>query len=180
MFQDWQRTLTQSSVTVRKGPRQRMDVRFCEAGTTCREAYVRTAGFWQLRFYALLPARVRRIFFLDKRLTWRSANLTLPDYGRVARDSGVMSALILMSICCGPSRKDFSSGFSPRCDTKFIIYNSTGVSGISVSCATQKLGQGSCGDFFKPVFMMKTTQNVLRSNPAICWQLISAVPSLWR
>src|ERR1700694_1035524 len=28
-------------------------------------------------------------------------------------------------------------------------------------CATQKLGPGSCGDFFKPVFMMKTTQNVL-------------------
>ena len=134
MFQDWQRTLTQSSVTVRKGPRQRMDVRFCEAGTTCREAYVRTAGFWQLRFYALLPARVRRIFFLDKRLTWRSANLTLPDYGRVARDSGVMSALILMSICCGPSRKDFSSGFSPRCDTKFIIYNSTGVRHFSILC----------------------------------------------
>ncbi len=37
-----------------------------EAGTTRREAYMRAAGFWQIRFYALLPAR-------DKRLTWRSA-----------------------------------------------------------------------------------------------------------
>jgi|ERR1700730_3872218 hypothetical protein len=32
---------------------------------------------------------------------------------------------------------------------------------IADTCATQKLGPGSCGDFFKPVFMMKTTQNVL-------------------
>jgi hypothetical protein len=30
LFRDWQRTHTQSSVTARKGPRQRLDVRFCE------------------------------------------------------------------------------------------------------------------------------------------------------
>jgi len=30
----------------------------------------------------------------------------------------------------------------------------------SKTCATQKLSPGLCGDSFKPVFMMKTTQNV--------------------
>ena len=31
--------------------------------------------------------------------------------------------------------------------------------GLTGRCATQKLSPASCGDFFKPVFMMKTTQN---------------------
>jgi hypothetical protein len=36
-----------------------------------------------------------------------------------------------------------------------------GKRGQHEGCATQKLSPGLCGDFFKPVFMMKTTQNVL-------------------
>jgi hypothetical protein len=39
-------------------------------------------------------------------------------------------------------------------------YNNDGFDDI-FCCATQKLGPESCGHFFKPVFMMKTTQNVL-------------------
>ena len=43
LFRDWQRTQTQSSVTALKGPRQRMDVRFCEGRNHRREAHVRAA-----------------------------------------------------------------------------------------------------------------------------------------
>jgi len=43
LFQDWQRTHTQSSVTVLKDPRQWMDVRFCEGRNHRREAHVRAA-----------------------------------------------------------------------------------------------------------------------------------------
>jgi hypothetical protein len=69
LFQDWQRTQTQSSVTARKGPRQSMDVRFCEAGTNRREAYVRTVGFLHVRIARSSVARVRRVLFpLDKDL----------------------------------------------------------------------------------------------------------------
>ena len=32
-------------------------------------------------------------------------------------------------------------------------------SSLREACATQKLSPGLCGDFFKPVFMMKTAQN---------------------
>jgi hypothetical protein len=31
---------------------------------------------------------------------------------------------------------------------------------LSLPCATQKLSPGLCGHFFKPVFMIKTTENV--------------------
>ena len=41
LFRDWQRTQTQSSVTALRSPRQQMDVRFCMAGTTRREAQLR-------------------------------------------------------------------------------------------------------------------------------------------
>jgi 2-dehydropantoate 2-reductase len=41
LFRDWQRTQTQSSVTALRSPRQQMDVRFCMAGTTRREALLR-------------------------------------------------------------------------------------------------------------------------------------------
>jgi hypothetical protein len=43
LFQDWQRTHTQSSVTVLLDLRQRMDVRFCEGRNHRREAHVRAA-----------------------------------------------------------------------------------------------------------------------------------------
>jgi hypothetical protein len=43
LFQDWQRTHTQSSVMVGKDLRQRMDVRFCESRNHCRGAPVRAA-----------------------------------------------------------------------------------------------------------------------------------------
>jgi hypothetical protein len=38
LFRDGQRTQTQSSATALRSLRQQMDVRFCEAGTTSREA----------------------------------------------------------------------------------------------------------------------------------------------
>jgi hypothetical protein len=41
LFRDWQRTQTQSSVKALRSPRQQMDVRFCMAGTTRREAQLR-------------------------------------------------------------------------------------------------------------------------------------------
>ena len=44
MFQDWQRTHTQSSVTVLPDLRQRMDVRFCEGRNHRREAQMRAAN----------------------------------------------------------------------------------------------------------------------------------------
>src|SRR5258708_28335110 len=43
LFQDWQRTQTQSSVTTLSGLSQRMDVRFCEGRNHRREARVRAA-----------------------------------------------------------------------------------------------------------------------------------------
>jgi hypothetical protein len=45
LFQDWQRTHTQSSVTAPWSPRPQMDVWFCtDAGTLSREAYMRSGG----------------------------------------------------------------------------------------------------------------------------------------
>jgi len=68
LFQDWQRTHTQSSVMVPRDLRQRMDVRFCEGRNHRREAQVRAAD--PGRFAARSSnARLRRsVFSLDKDL----------------------------------------------------------------------------------------------------------------
>src|ERR1700732_807931 len=49
LFQDWQRTPTQSFVTVLNGPRQRMDVRFCEGRNQPPRGHTCGCGFWKLR-----------------------------------------------------------------------------------------------------------------------------------
>ena len=45
LFRDWQRTQTQSSVKALTGPRQQMDVRFCESRNHRREAPMRAEEF---------------------------------------------------------------------------------------------------------------------------------------
>src|SRR5204863_5651217 len=69
LFQDWQRTQTQSSVTALRGPRQRMDVRFCEGRNHRREAQMRAADAGECGCARSSEARVRRTAFpLDKDL----------------------------------------------------------------------------------------------------------------
>jgi hypothetical protein len=69
LFQDWQRTQTQSSVTALRGPRQRMDVRFCEGRNHRREAQVRAADAGECGCARSSEALVRRTAFpLDKDL----------------------------------------------------------------------------------------------------------------
>ena len=45
LFRDWQRTQTQSSVKAPPGPRQQIDVWFCEGRNQRREAHVASCGF---------------------------------------------------------------------------------------------------------------------------------------
>ena len=72
LFQDWQRTQTQSSVTTLRGLRQRMDVRFCEGRNHRREAQVRAADTSEYHGARSSEARVRRtVFSLDKDLHGR-------------------------------------------------------------------------------------------------------------
>jgi hypothetical protein len=54
LFHAWQRTHTQSSVTVLRDLRQSMDVRFCEGRNHRRQATRANCGFWQVRQCALL------------------------------------------------------------------------------------------------------------------------------
>ena len=82
MFQDWQRTQTQSSVTAPRGPRQRMDVRFCEGRNHRREAQLRAADAGECGCARSSEARVRRTAFpLDKDLHGRRPTRKLSRNG---------------------------------------------------------------------------------------------------
>ena len=66
-----------------------------KAGTTRREAYVRTVGFWQVRMARSSVARVRRVLFpLDKDLHGRRQP-SPGDYFMIARHSGGTSVWLL-------------------------------------------------------------------------------------
>jgi hypothetical protein len=82
LFQDWQRTQTQSSVTAPRGPRLRMDVRFCEGRNHRREAQLRAADAGECGCARSSEARVRRTAFpLDKDLHGRRQTGNYPETG---------------------------------------------------------------------------------------------------
>jgi hypothetical protein len=46
---------------------------------------------------------------------------------------------------------------------------------IALGCAPQKVNPASRCNFFEPVFMVQPTENIVRSYPAVAWQLMPMV-----
>jgi len=102
LFQDWQRTHTQSSVMVPRDLRQRMDVRFCEGRNHRRKAQVRAADPGRFAARSSKTRLRRSVFSLDKDLIWRSATRS-KNGGKIACQSARMANISAKIVVLGPA-----------------------------------------------------------------------------